>query len=270
MGIILKGLKKYLFIYSLFMKSCLMAQMEYRFNFYMSFLLDCAFLLIRILYVVVVYQTGIVVNGLSPDAILLFIGTFTVMSGVYAFFYVNNFFKVSEYVRQGMMDVFITKPISLQFMVTLRYVDFGLAIPDLIGGAIMIFTACSRLGISFNILNIMGFIGLLVSSTIITYGIFLFPHILSFWVVKTTAINNITDTLFEFNNMPMDIYSKWIQRIGLFIVPLFVISNFPAMFLLNRLNTTYIIWAIVAPVICLTLVILFWRFAIKNYTSASS
>ncbi len=35
--------------------------------------------------------------------------------------------------------------------------------------------------------------------------------------------------------MPMLIYSKWLQRIGVFFIPVFFITNFPAMFLTGGL-----------------------------------
>lgn len=270
MNSVIKEIKKYFNVYIAFVKNCIIAQMEYRFNFYISFLFDCAFLLTRIIYVAVVYQTQVEINGLSADQILIFIGTFTIMSGIYGFFYVNNFFRISDYIRQGNLDLLMVKPISLQFMVTLRYVDLGISLPDLIGGTIMVIVACMKLNISVSFTSILGYLLLLISGTIIMYVIFLLPHILSFWIVKTTAINNIVDALFEFNNMPMFIYSKWMQRIGLFLVPLFAISNFPAMFLLNLMTIKYIIWAIAAPIILLVILRLVWNLAIKNYTSASS
>ena len=264
-----RELKKHMHIYGLFIKNCLIAQMEYRFNFFMSLLLDCAFLLTRLLYVTVVYKTNLSVGDLNSDTILLFIGVFTFMSGVYAFFFVNNFFKISEYVRQGTLDILITKPISLQFFATLRYVDFGLAIPDTLGGLAMIIVACYKLNISLSILNILGFIGLILAGSVVMYSIFLLPHILSFWVVKTKAINNISDSLFEFNNMPMQIYNKWLQRIGIFIFPLFVITNFPSMLIIGKLTGIYAICAIIAPFLIFLLVKKFWDFAVKNYSSVN-
>ncbi len=264
-----KELKKHVYIYGVFIKNCLIAQMEYRFNFYMSLLLDFAFLITRLLYVRVVYKTNLSVLDLNPDTILLFIGVFTLMSGVYAFFFVNNFFKISEYIRQGTLDILITKPISLQFFATLRYVDFGLAIPDTVGGLAMIMIACFKLNIKFSILNVLGFIGLILAGVIVMYSIFLLPHILSFWVVNTKAINNISDSLFEFNNMPMKIYSKWLQRIGVFVFPIFVITNFPSMFIIEKLGGIYAVWAIIAPVLVFLLVKKFWDFAVKSYSSVS-
>lgn len=70
--------------------------------------------------------------------------------------------------------------------------------------------------------------------------------------------------------MPMVIYTKIIQRIGIFLIPIFTISNFPSMFLVGKISNTLLIWAYIVPIILFVLVRIFWNYAIKNYSSASS
>lgn len=270
MGYILKNIKKYIFIYCLFVKNCLIAQMEYRINFVFGFTVECTFLFLKTLYAIVVYSMNITINGLSPDAVLLFVGTYTLMTGFMSACFFMNFMKIPEYVREGSFDMFITKPVSLQFMVTLRHFDLAGATPNLIGGVTMIAIAWNRLDLTLNLVNIVGYSVLVISGVLMTYSLLLFPPLLSFWIVKTNSINDVTYALWDFNNMPMGIYNKWIQRIGVFIIPIFIISNFPSKFLLGEMNPVYLVWAVVAPVMFMILVRMFWNFAIRNYTSASS
>src|SRR5690242_9637053 len=89
---LLRELRKHLFIYFLFLKYNLMAQMEYRFNFIGNMAMETGYLLVKLSYVVVVYRSGVNINGLSPDEVLLFIGTFVTLTAVYAgLFMLNNF-----------------------------------------------------------------------------------------------------------------------------------------------------------------------------------
>ena len=62
---------------------------------------------------------------------------------------------------------------------------------------------------------------------LLTYSLFLIPNLLCFWIVASRGIADITAALWDFNNMPQLIYGKWMQRIGTFILPVFVITNFP-------------------------------------------
>jgi ABC-2 type transport system permease protein len=74
-------LKKHLVIYFLFIKFSVMAQMEYRFNFIGNMAMEVGYLFVKLSYAVVVYRSGVKINGLSPDEILLFIGTFITLTG---------------------------------------------------------------------------------------------------------------------------------------------------------------------------------------------
>ncbi|WP_415469572.1 ABC-2 family transporter protein [Clostridium saccharoperbutylacetonicum] len=184
--------------------------------------------------------------------------------------YFPNLTKIPNYMRNGDLDMLIIKPVSAQFIVTLRYTDFGLAIPNIVGGVIMVAVGWSNIGITFNFINIVGFIAFSVIGILTTYPVLLFPFILSFWIVKTQAIQDITWALWDFNNMPMMIYGKWLQRIGIFVIPIFIITNFAPMFVMGMLSGKYILWAMIAPFLFIFLVRKFWDFAMKNYSSASS
>src|SRR5512147_2075321 len=92
MGELLREIKKHLQIYFLFVKNSMMAQMEYRFNFIGNMAMETGYLFVKLSYIVVIYRSGVSINGLQPDEILLFIDTFITLTGVYAgMFMINNF-----------------------------------------------------------------------------------------------------------------------------------------------------------------------------------
>ena len=65
-------------------------------------------------------------------------------------------FITIEYVKDGTLDILITKPISLQFIVTLRYINFGWACLNLIAGIEMIIIAFIRLNITISVAKVAG------------------------------------------------------------------------------------------------------------------
>ncbi|HEX2954609.1 MAG TPA: ABC-2 family transporter protein [Bacillota bacterium] len=239
---VLAEFKKHLYIYGLFLKNSLIAQMEYRTNFITGILMEFGYLIAKILYVIVIYRSGQKINGLSPDAILLYIGTFVMITGFYAGLFMMNFAELRGHIQSGSMDLLITKPVSLQFLLTLRRSDAGLLVTDFLGGAIMVGIGWSRLAIPFNLLNLLGFLGFTLGGAVVGYAIFLLPSILSFWFVNASALAEVTDSFWDFNNVPMTVYNRLIQMIGVFVVPIFVVTNFPAMFVLGKMNWLYIAW----------------------------
>jgi ABC-2 type transport system permease protein len=135
---------------------------------------------------------------------------------------------------------------------------------------IMVAIAWARLGIPVSLVTVGGYAGFMVISSLVSYSLFLLPQILSFWLMNTSAIAEITDSFWDFNNMPMDIYTAWVKQVGVFILPIFVISNFPPMFVLNKMPPLYLAWSALLPILLLWAVRLLWKRGLRTYSSASS
>jgi ABC-2 type transport system permease protein len=155
-------------------------------------------------------------------------------------------------------------------MATLRRSDFALFLTDTTAGVIMVAIGWSRLHIPLNLINLAGFAGYMLSGVIVGYSLFLFPILFSFWFVKSGALSGVVDSFWDFNNVPMGVYNKLVQRIGVFVLPIFVVTNFPAMFVLGKMSPLYAVWGILAPFVCFCATRLLWNVAIKQYNSASS
>ncbi len=265
-----RELKKHLYIYFLFTKNSVIAQMEYRFNFIGNMAMEAGYLLVKLSYVVVVYRSGVNINGLTPDEILFFIGTFIAMTGVYAGMYMLNNFGLRSKIKDGELDFYLTKPISLQFMATLRRVDLTIFSVDVIAGGVVVAIAWYRLAIPLTLLTLGGYLLLMALSAVVAYALFLLPQILTFRFIDTSAIAEITDMFWDFNNMPMNLYDNWIRQLGVFVLPIFVITNFPPLFVLNKMPPVYLFWALLAPILLMGIVRTAWKRGLRSYSSASS
>ncbi len=266
----IRELKKHLLIYILFVKNSMMAQMEYRFNFIGNMAMESGYLLVKLSYIVVVYRSGAVINGLSPDQMLLFIGTFITLTGIYAGMFMINNFGLRTKIKDGDLDLILTKPVSLMFMATLRSADVTIFSVDVIAGSIAVIVAWARLRLPVTLFTVGGYVGFLAVSSVVAYCLFLLPQILSFWLMNTSSIAEITDSFWDFNNMPMDIYNNWIKQIGVFVLPIFVITNFPPMVVLHKMPPVYSAWAVLLPVVLLMIVRAGWTKGLRTYSSASS
>ena len=102
----MKRLKYYMKLLLLFIRFSLMAQMEYRLNFVSSLLVEIGYLLVKLSYVAVIYSTGVTIGGMTPDQIVIFIGSYILMTGLYMFF-VPSFYAISGNDREGRLDMLI-------------------------------------------------------------------------------------------------------------------------------------------------------------------
>lgn len=270
MNDILREIKKHLQIYILFIKFSVMSQMEYRANFLGNMAMETGYLFVKLSYAVVVYRSGSTIKGMSADEILFFIGTFIMLTGVYAGLFMINNFGLRLKILNGDLDLLLTKPISLQFMATMRQVDMTIFAVDAIAGLVVVVIAWVRLGIPLTVVTLGGYLMLIALSSIVGYSLFLLPQILSFWLLNTSAIASITDSFWDFNSMPMGIYTAAIQFVGVFIIPIFVITNFPPLFVLGRMPNIYLLWAWIIPIVSLYIVRMAWQRGVRSYDSASS
>ena len=87
---------------------------------------------------------------------------------------------------------------------------------------------------------------------------------------RPNGIADLTAAVWDFNNMPQLIYGKWMQRIGTFLLPVFVITNFPGLFLMGELSAPMAVWGVAAPIVFFLIARAVWNQAVKNYTSAST
>jgi ABC-2 type transport system permease protein len=262
-------LKLYIGLILSFAKNSLASQMEYRVNFIAGILVETGFMLAKLTYVILIYKTNVTINGMTPDYILMFIGTYAIMTGIFMSFY-PNFCNISAYVKDGTLDTYLSKPVSQLFLISFRYLDFAMPIPNLLGGMIMVIIGWNRCKFTVNILNVFCFLLFIFFGSVLTYAIFLLPRLLAFWVVSTSGITQISDAAWDFNNMPMGIYNRVIQGIGSFLFPVFLITNIPGLFIAGKITKYFLAWAVVAPIIFLTVTIYIWKKALKHYSSASS
>ena len=73
--------------------------------------MEILFLCSKLVYIFFTYTVDIEINGISPDQMLFFTGTYTIMVAVYTGLFMDNFYRISAYVNDGTMDIYITKPV---------------------------------------------------------------------------------------------------------------------------------------------------------------
>ena len=265
----MKRVKYYGRVFAALAKCSFMTQLEYRMNYISSLLIEIAYALVRLIYVAMVYRTGCHIGMLTPDHIAMFVGSYALMTGIYMYFY-KGYTAIPGYVKKGDLDMLITKPLSLRFLVTFFRLDYAMPIPNAAVGIALIVYGWGKTGLPVTAGAVAGFIGFILLGTMTTLFFFLIPHILSFWFVGVKGVVRLSADLWDFGNMPGQLYGKWIDRLGTFVFPVFLITNYPVWFIMGELQPYMIIWAIAAPVLALAVSEVIWKMALRHYTSASS
>jgi ABC-2 type transport system permease protein len=264
-----RELAKHLRIYWTMVRMNVMSQMEYRANFVTGILMELGYMVTKILYIVVAFASGRNIAGFGPDEMIVFVGTFVSVTGFYAGVFMMNFFQLSSLVKDGSFDTLMTKPVSLQFLATFRRSDIGIFATDFLAGIAITAVGLARLGTALDAGRVLGYAFYLASGCAVGYAIYLLPQSLVFKIVNAQAIAGLSDSFWDFNNVPMIVYGKLGRAIGTYLIPMFVITSFPALFALGKMSFAQMIWGAVAPVVFLAIARFAWTRGVRNYSSAS-
>lgn len=258
---------RYLQVLRLFWSSAIAAELEYRLNFLIATLSSLGNLIGSLFGLFLFYRTGYTFQGWSWEEALVILGIFTLLQGFSATFLVPNLNRIVEQVQEGTLDFVLLKPINSQFWLSARTVS-PWGIPDLIFGVVLITYAGGRLGLEIS--NYVFSAVPLLFGMMSLYSLWFMLGATSIWFVKIYNVTQVLRGLLEAGRFPMVAYPASYRFFFTFIVPVAFLTTVPAEAMLGR---SQIAWVIGSGALGLGLVVasgIFWRFALRFYTSASS
>jgi ABC-2 type transport system permease protein len=177
--------------------------------------------------------------------------------------------SVVEHVRRGTLDFLLLKPADAQFLVsTARFEPWRVI--DLVGALAVMAFAFHRLGRTPQPRSVLLALALLAVAVLVLYALWILVVSASFWVVKVDNLSYLFGSLFDAGRWPIAVFRGVLWFAFTFIVPLALMTSYPAMALLDRLQPTTALAALGGGLAFASVARLVWRRALAFYTSASS
>lgn len=209
------------------------------------------------------------IAGWSLDEVIVLIGTFHIVGGVVRTVFAPNFERIVEQVRDGTLDFLLTKPGSSQFLATFRRIRLSAGL-ECVMGALVVVWGISRLTEVNGVYAAIAFPFALFCGLTILYSFWVFIITFVFWFVRFDNVTQIFWSLFEAGRYPLEIYPGWLRVMLTYLIPVAVITTFPAQGIAGRLSWLSLLGYAAGALIALVASSKFWRFGIRHYTSASS
>lgn len=207
------------------------------------------------------------IAGYTLWQIIFFYATFNFIDTL-AQFFLREVYRFRTYVVKGYFDHILTKPISSLFRSLFGGSDvLDLSILSL--SIIFIIISASKVG-TISIEGIILYILLIINAFFIALAFHI--AVLSIGILTTEVDNAIMlyRDLTQMGRLPVDIYKQPIQGIITFAIPIGIMMTFPAKALMGLLSSGIIIISLLIGVSLFLVSILFWKFSLKHYASASS
>jgi len=261
--------RRYLRVYLACWRNCLARELEFRTSFALSAGSTMLWALFSMLLAGLIFSNVRQVAGWDLDRMFILTGTFLLVEGLSAALFHKNMQRLSELVNKGELDFVLTRPISSQFLVSIRYVDFG-DLPTAVVGLGYILIGIGRLGLTPGPLEIGGYVVLVLSALVSLYAIWFIVVTLVLWTGRINNIAAVVEPFMGLARMPSDIYQGLAKPILTYVLPIAVIATLPSKALLGIAQPEMVPYQLVLAAVLLWVSHKFWNYSLRRYTSASS
>ncbi len=266
-------IRRYLNTLSIFWSASVGAEMEYRVNFLISLFNSAVTLAGGVFLLLVFYGSGYKMGGWSWPAALAVMGVYTLLDGFQQMLLAPNRTRITQMVRDGTLDFVLLKPIDAQFWLSLRQLSLWGA-PNLVLGAAMVLYAGSSMPGGLTLGNVAPAVVGIVLGMAILYAMGYILSSLTIWFVKMENITFMMAALLEAGRYPVPAYSPLYRVFFTFVLPVAFMTTVPARMLGGGDATTSGgFWLLGSLAVAAGLILisrLFWLWALRHYTSASS
>lgn len=241
----------------------------YRADFLIEGVMAAAWMVVALLPYFVLYGDRKEVAGWdAPSALIVlayFMGVRAVLDGVVS----PSLVDLVERIRSGAFDYVLLKPVDAQAMISASHYE-PWKIFDLLGAVGLAVYAFWQRGAAPAPADLALGMALFVAGVLAMYSLWIVCASASFWVVRLDNLTYLLGAIFDTARWPVQVFRGAWRFLFTFVIPVALMTTFPAMALLGRLGARTALLTLAGTVVMLVISRLIWRSAIRSYTSASS
>jgi ABC-2 type transport system permease protein len=261
-------IEKYFKIYKSFIRTGLIADMEFRANFIMRFIGDLFWYTAQIVSFEVLYQHTSTIGSWTVEQTRVFLGMLFVVDALYMIIFHDNLDHMSEKVRKGELDLLLTKPVNSQFMVSLQKVLISQT-TCLTVSLLWLWWALWQLP-GLEPLRLFWLILMIPCGLISSYAVKFVISASAVIFTKSDNLQFIWYQIYKLGMRPDGIYYRWIRYLIMSLVPVAFIASVPSHLIFSAPDFGMVFWVVSWSLFLLWFSNRFWKFALQHYQSASS
>jgi len=245
-----------------------LSAMQYRASFFAEFVVGALSAVGVAAPLFLVFARVPEIEGWTLDTALLVTGFFLLYNAFVAGLLEPNLGAIVDGVRTGELDYLLVRPVDAQLLISLRKVAPA-ALWELVAGVLIVGIALGRVGVPGPVPILVAGV-MFCSGLAATYGLWLLVICTSFWFVRVDNLRFLLTAITDAGRWPVSVYGRTVRFLLTTIIPVALVSSYPAMALLNRLDRSLALGAILTAVFMLAFSRWVLRRALRSYASASS
>ncbi len=246
-----------------------LTSLQYRADFFADGVMSLFWLAVTLAPLLIVFDRRPTLAGWTFPAALLVIGWFTLLKGVLDGAVNPCLVAIVEHIRKGTLDFVLLKPADAQLLVsTSRILPWRGA--DALGGVAVLGFALVKLRHLPTAGQAAASVVLFLAAVALLYSLWILAVSIAFWVVKLDNLVYLFGSIFDAARWPVSVFRGVFRFLFTFVVPLAILTTYPAMALLGTLTWRTGALALSGAVVFFLAARLVFGEALRHYTSASS
>jgi ABC-2 type transport system permease protein len=243
--------------------------LAYRADMVVSILLNLMWLGWELLGLNIIFNNTTSLGGWGLGELIALLGVFRLVNALMAALIWPNTEKFNTSVRDGTLDYTFLQPADSLFLVTFSRMVIW-RVWDLVLGIALIMVGIHLSGGSTTGPNLISFMFLAASGSVILYSLWIALIAATFWMVKFDNNVTILQALLDTGRYPATIYPTWLRLIVTFLVPIAVATTVPLQALRGELQIWQIFLFLGIGAASFFTAVQIWKAGVKKYSGASS
>ncbi|HUK20029.1 MAG TPA: ABC-2 family transporter protein [Gemmatimonadales bacterium] len=243
------------------------SELQYRANFIGSFLGTAFRIATALLTLAIFFSHAQRLGGWDFWEVVVLLGVFNALSGVIEAVLRPGIGDLASEVRNGQLDLILTKPVDAQLFASARQLDVW-RFSDVILGLALSGYALVRIGQLPSVGALAAFAITLVAAVAVVYSLWVALMCLAFWFVAVENLSVLFDAVFEAARYPVTAYPGSLRFVFTFLLPIAWTTTIPAAALTGRLGWSTALIAAGVGLVSLLSSRMLWLMALRRYTSA--
>lgn len=174
---------------------------------------------------------------------------------------------VIDHIRKGTLDFVLLKPADAQFLVSTSRFQLW-RVFSLVNAGIVFGVAFNAIGHGPSLAGVLTALVLFAIATLLLYSLWILIISAAFVVVKVDNLTYLFSSIFDAARWPSSVFRGAVKFVFTFVIPLAVMTTFPAQALLGRLELSTLGFSIVGAIAFASVARAIWLRSIGHYTSA--
>jgi len=265
---VLEELRRAVTVCGALVRASLLTAMQYRSDFFLESLTGILRTLAALAPILLVFDQVDAVGGWDLPDMILVAGLYFFMHAVLASLVEPNLGEIVEAIRTGTLDFVLLKPADAQLLASIRRLQPA-PLWDLVGAVLLMGWSIARMPAP-QPLDVLAAVVLGASGLAAMYGLWLLAICTSFHFVRVDNLRYLLWSIADAGRWPLPIFARWVQWILVVVVPVGVITTFPALALRGTWSGALLLLGVAVGLGFVLVSRFAWQASLRSYTSASS